>query len=379
MNIGFDAKRIFNNYTGLGNYGRTLLRNLNKYYPQYNYHLYSPRLRRNGETEDFFANPKFKIRNSLSFFKQYWRSFSIKSDFEKDSINLYHGLSNEIPVGMQKTGVKSVVTIHDLIFKVYPGTYPAIDRKMYDLKFGYACRNADFIIAISESTKNDIVHYYNIPPEKIKVVYQSVNPLFYHLQTRESAGKIAGNYGLPDEFMLYVGSITARKNIKTLLKAYAILSDSVRIPLVLVGKGHDYKKDCKHLARELNISKYLYWIDSVDDNRHIQALFQKAELVVYPSLYEGFGLPVVEAVLSETPVITSRVSSLPEALGCTDLLADPENIEEWEYLISKVLSDEEFRKSAMDHSRKYVAHTFDPEKLTHQMMDVYKKILSLEE
>lgn len=378
MNIGFDAKRIFNNFTGLGNYGRTLLRNLNKYYPQYNYHLYSPRIRRNGETEDFFVNPEFKIRNSLSCFKQYWRSFSIKSDFKKDSIGLYHGLSNEIPVGMKKTSTKSVVTIHDLIFKVYPGTYPAIDRKIYDLKFGYACRNADIVIAISESTKRDIIYYYDIAPEKIKVVYQSVNPLFYHLQTSERIGKIAGRYGLPDEYMLYVGSITARKNIKTLLKAYAILSDSVRIPLVLVGKGHDYKKECKHLARELNIYKYLHWIDSVDDNRHIQALLQKAKLVVYPSLYEGFGLPVVEAVLSETPVITSRVSSLPEALGCPHLLADPENIEEWECLISKVLSDEEFRKSSMDHSRKYVAHTFDPEKLTHQMMVIYKKMLSYE-
>lgn len=375
MNIGFDAKRVFQNYTGLGNYGRTLLRNLILLYPQQNYHLYAPTIRRDKETEDFFVNTRFKIRNTLSCCKPCWRTFTIKKDFVKDKIDLYHGLSNEIPVGMRS--VKSVVTIHDLIFKVYPETYPAIDRRIYDLKFGYACRNADLIIAISESTKNDIIRFYHIHPEKIAVVYQPVNPLFYSKQNSEEVDKVLAKHRLPKDFILYVGSITQRKNLKMLLRSYALLDNTSQIPMVMVGRGDRYKKQCMELALKLGISEKLYWIDSVNDNRHIQALLQKAKLVVYPSLYEGFGLPVVEALLSETPVITSRISSMPEAVGNDHLLADPENIEEWKHLMDTVLTDDSYRRSALNHSIKYVENTFDPQKLTHQMMGLYEKVLSV--
>ncbi|MFP4289110.1 MAG: glycosyltransferase family 4 protein [Bacteroidales bacterium] len=377
MNIGFDAKRVFQNYTGLGNYGRTLLRNLILFYPKQNYYLYAPYLRRNRETEDFFVNTNFKIRNSLSFFKSYWRSFSIKNDLRKDKIDLYHGLSNEIPTGLKNTTIKSVVTIHDLIFKIVPETYPSIDRRIYDLKFKYACRNADLIIAISESTKKDIIRFYHIDPQKIAVVYQPVNPIFYSGQITGQVNEVIAELRLPEDFILYVGSISQRKNLKMLLNAYALMNNSSQIPMVIVGKGGQYKKECIELAFKLGISKKLHWIDSVYDNRHIQALLQKAQLVVYPSLYEGFGLPVVEALLSETPVITSRVSSMPEAVGNDHLLADPKNPEEWMHLMDKVITDNDFRISALNQSVNYVKKTFDPQKLIHQMMELYEKVLSV--
>ncbi|MFW5757405.1 MAG: glycosyltransferase family 4 protein [Bacteroidota bacterium] len=375
MNIGFDAKRVFQNYTGLGNYGRTLLKNLILFYPKQNYYLYAPGIRRNPEKEDFFVNTNFKIRNSLSFSKSYWRSFSIKNDLRKDKIDLYHGLSNEIPAGLKNISIKSVVTIHDLIFKIVPETYPLFDRHIYDLKFKYACRNADLIIAISENTKKDIIRFYNIDPQKIKVVYQPVNPLFYSLQSTQQLIEVIAKLKLPEDFILYVGSISQRKNLKMLLNAYALLDNFTQIPMLLVGNGGHYKKECIELASKLGISTKLYWIDSVSDNRHIQALLQQAKLVVYPSVYEGFGLPVVEALLSETPVITSRSSSMPEAVGIEELLADPKDTEEWKHKIEKVITDDDFRRSALNRAVNYVKNNFDPQKLTHQMMDLYKKTL----
>jgi glycosyltransferase involved in cell wall biosynthesis len=180
MELGFDAKRLFCNFTGLGNYSRTLLKNLAKYYPEHDFHLYTPGIRHNSDTNPFLEEQTYNVHLPDGRFKKLWRSWSVVNDMQKDRIELFHGLSHEIPLRIRKTGIRSVVSIHDLIFKIYPETYPVLDRKIYDLKFGYACRNADRIIAISESTKRDIIKFYKIDEGRIDVSYQACNPLFYH-------------------------------------------------------------------------------------------------------------------------------------------------------------------------------------------------------
>ena len=164
MRIGFDSKRLFNNLTGLGNYSRTLLRNLGKYYKDHEYFLYSPNLNRTQETSFFLDQEPFYPKTSNSIFKSYWRSYSIVNQLKKDEIELYHGLSHEIPAGLKKSKIKSIVTIHDLIFKIYPKLYNYLDRKIYDQKIRYSCTQADKIIAVSNNTKSDIINLYNIEP-----------------------------------------------------------------------------------------------------------------------------------------------------------------------------------------------------------------------
>ncbi|HRH60276.1 MAG TPA: glycosyltransferase family 1 protein, partial [Chitinophagaceae bacterium] len=241
MNIAFDAKRAFSNTTGLGNYSRTLIQSLAAYYPQHEYFLCAPKL------TDAFPMYQYKNLHSVTpqkfpsnFFTSAWRSSWVKNDLKKLNVDLYHGLSHEVPVGIQKTNIKSVVTIHDLIFERYPEQYHPIDVFIYRRKFQYACRYADAIIAISEQTKKDIIEFYKISEEKITVCYQSCIAAFGEQAAASEKEKVKSKNGLPAEFFLYVGSVIERKNLLTICKALHALKDKLDIPLVVIGDGDNY-------------------------------------------------------------------------------------------------------------------------------------------
>jgi glycosyltransferase involved in cell wall biosynthesis len=171
--LGYDAKRLFNNFTGLGNYSRTLLRDLAAFYPDNAYFLYSPRLVKNQETQFFINSPLFNVETPPPGRRLLWRTTGIRRELNRHRVQLYHGLSHEIPIGLNARKTPSVVTIHDLIFYHYPHQYRWADRQLYDFKFRYACQHATRIVAISEATKQDIIRFYGIPEEKISVIYQS--------------------------------------------------------------------------------------------------------------------------------------------------------------------------------------------------------------
>lgn len=375
MRIGFDAKRLFYNFTGLGNYSRTLLKDLKAHHPDHSYHLYTSKLKETPETSLFIDNPSYPTFMPKGMFKSFWRTFSIVKQLKKDQIDLYHGLSNEIPVGIQKSGVKSVVTIHDLIFKVYPNTYPAFDRWMYEQKFKNSCLHADRVIAISKSTKQDIVDYYKIDPEKIDVVYQSCAPLYYSNRQVADPEQVLQKYHIPKEYLLCVGSIQERKNLKTIILAYKELGTAHKIPLVVVGKGKKYKEDMMDLVQELGIGHLVIWVENLDNNFHLKCLYQHAQALVYPSLYEGFGLPVAEALLCKTPAITSNVSSLPEAGGPHSLLIDPTNPSAIADAIQKVLDDSKLRQTMIEKGYEYAMANFTSKIAVDHTVDVYRKTL----
>ncbi len=371
MKIGFDAKRLFCNNTGLGNYSRTLAGNLQKYFPNNEYHLYSPEVRRSPSTLHFLDASRFQTHTPKTRFSAFWRSYSIKNQLKADKIELFHGLSHEIPVNLAKTPVKSVVTIHDLIFRIYPETYSFTDRKIYDLKFRYACEHASRIIAISENTKNDIIRFYRIAPEKIEVIYQACNPAYYQIMNEEDATAILAPFNLPADFLLSVGSVEARKNLKRVIESYQFLKPDLRIPLVIVGKGSRYKEESQLMVRKAGLEKLFIWIDGPTGTDQVQSMYQKARALVYPSLYEGFGLPVAESLLCKTPVITSNRSSLMEAGGPGSLYVNPESPQEIAAAIEKVLSDNDLRQRMINIGYDYAHQTFSPERLTGQVMDCY--------
>lgn len=376
MRIGFDSKRLYCNFTGLGNYSRALVKNVQALYSENEYFLYSPKIKKAPETTFFYDNSNFKTYLAKTVFKAYWRSFSISSQLKKDGVQLYHGLSNELPVNLKKYNIKSVVTIHDLIFKILPETYPLIDRNIYDFKFRKACLMANKVIAISKSTKTDIVKFYGINPDKIEVVYQSCSPLFYEPIEHKESNSLTEQYKLPNQYLLSVGSVEERKNLKLIIEAYQHLNTEHKIPLVIIGRGKTYKKEVLDLIASNGLEKKVIWITNLKDNKALRAIYQKATALVYPSFYEGFGLPIVEALLSKTPVITSNVSSLPEAGGPNSLYINPNRSAELADAITQVLTNAELVNKMIEEGFKYANQMFSPNRVSKQLINCYEGVLN---
>lgn len=376
MRIGFDAKRLYNNFTGLGNYSRTLVRDLKLFYPEDECFLYTPGVHHTPATDTFYNNPTYNTFVSQAAMKAYWRGCSIKKELKKDKIDIFHGLSHEIPLNIHKTDIRSVVTIHDIIYKTYPDMFSAIDRAIYDFKFRYSCKHADKVIAISESTKRDIINYFGIPEEKIDVVYQSINDTFYHLQSDAEVEQNLKAYNLPQDYLLYVGSINSRKNLLSAVKALRHLPQDLQLPFVIIGKGGQYKKEVQEYAQQQRLSHLLICLDSVNDTSTLQAFYQKAKIFVFPSVYEGFGLPVTEALLCKTPVITANTSSLPEAGGAYACYVSPMDDEAIAQHIVTILSDTQKREEMREKGYEFAHQQFQPQLLTTQMHHIYQELYS---
>lgn len=370
--IGFDAKRLFNNFTGLGNYSRTLVRNLVYYYPDLAYFLYTPTIQRNEDTKLFLTSPAYFVQTPNKLEKPGWRSYRIRQQLKKHKIDLFHGLSNEIPFGLDRLPIQKVVSIHDLIYKHYPKHYPAFDRKVYDFKTQYACQHSDVVIAISESTKADLINYYQVPEHKIQVIYQTCAEDFFQDKSAALIEKVSKKYKLPQDYMLYVGSITERKNLLSILQAMKLLPREMELPFVIVGNGKEYLTEVKTYIEQENLSKYIHFINP--DNEDLPFIYQKANIFIYPSFYEGFGIPIIEALFSRTPVITSNCSSMPEAAGPDSILINPKDPGEISHAIDIVLTDSALQQKMIKKGFAY-AQRFHPEPLTKELMDLYKRIL----
>lgn len=376
MNIGFDAKRLFNNFTGLGNYSRTIIDILTEYFPENNYWLYTPKVRMNDITRPYILKNSCKtIHPSKNMPGSLWRTFLQSHDLHKNRIDVFHGLSHEIPVGLHKRGIPSIVTMHDVAFKTFKKMYHWHDRQIYDIKFHYACKNANHIIAISESTKNDVMRFYGVEEEKISVIYQPVQQLYYKPLSISQARKTIDDSGLkiPRDYMLYVGSVNSRKNLLSVVKAMEKLPKDSQIPLIVIGGGGDYKHTVQEYIANHNLGNLFIW-PQVNDNHLLQAIYTCARLFVYPSFYEGFGLPVVEAMLSGCPVVTSNTSSLPEAGGPAALLANPQDIDDIARCILTGIEDDTKRKEMIVEGRKYANLMFSPETIANDMMNLYNKV-----
>lgn len=371
MNIGFDAKRAYHNTRGLGNYSRDTVRILSKYYPDNRYVLFNPKRVNN---PFFLLQENMKeIRPERWFWKTFpslWRSKGICSEIKKEKIDVYHGLSQELPIGIKKTNVKSVVTVHDTIFLRYPEFYSASYRYIFTKKNQYACKTADKIIAISNQTKHDFIEFFGIDEKKITVVYQGCNSIFRQPVSEAEKAKVRQKYNLPSHFLLNVGAIEKRKNAALIVKAmhYSHLS----IPLVIIGNPTDYKQEIMETAHRYHLSSQVFFLHNVPTN-DLPAIYSQAEIFIYPSLFEGFGIPVLEALCCKVPVITSRGRCLEEAVGPSSLYIDPHNAEELGAAIEKVLSDADFRNQMISAGINH-AENFTDDKIAHQLMSVYQSL-----
>lgn len=386
MNIGFDAKRAAQNRTGLGNYSRFVIRVLSEKFAGNQYHLYTPKPHRMPYLQEIptlkhlFLH--FPPQGIWSRIRSLWRVWGITKDIQKDGIQIFHGLSNELPLNIGTPeqrkmkaggkGCKYIVTIHDLIFIHTPQYYHWIDRQIYNFKFRRACRCADRVIAVSEYTKQEIMHYYHTPESKIDVVYQGCDPVFSQEIEEGKLQEVKARYQLPDKFVLYVGSIEERKNLMLVAKAMAELNRRAAIHVVAVGRRTAYVDQIQDFLKAQGIDHLFHFYHQVP-YADLPSFYKWASTFAYPSRIEGFGIPLLEAISSGVPAIGCTGSCLEEAGGPNSIYVNPDDAKGMADAILRTCTDEPLRQHMISEGKKY-ALNFSDEKLSHDLMKVYENL-----
>lgn len=367
MNIGFDAKRFFLNYSGLGNYSRNLIDAISSNYPEENYFLFTPK-----KNEEFngliHSNTQIIAPSANIINKAFWRSFRIATRLKQLDINVYHGLSHELPINIDTFKGKKIVTVHDLIFERYKNQYKPIDRIIYRSKIKRACVNADEIIAISSQTKADLINFYNVPENKISVVIQCCDKVYYNTIDTSIKKSVQQKYALPEKFILYVGTIEERKNLLTLCKAIKTIDDAV---LVVVGRKTNYYNEVEAYITKNKIGGRIKFLENVS-NTDLPYIYSSASLFVYPSIFEGYGMPLAEAMNCGLPVITSKGSCFEETAGPRGIYIDPNNVEELGIQINRLYFNEDLSESIGQANKNFIAQ-FNPKAYAEKLMQLYKK------
>ena len=372
--LGFDAKRAYQNYSGLGNYSRYVLSAMINMYPENAYYLYTPRVKihfldhlvehkKNVTLVDVTSLPK--VLHPL------WRNIYIPFDLKRKGIQLYHGLSNELPVGISAK-IPKVVTIHDLIFMRFPQWYNATDRKIYYHKSLYACRKADRIIAMSEFTKQDIVTYLGISPDKIEVIYQDCDTRFHKIVSDSDKQKVLQKYGLQSPYMLSVGTIEKRKNQLAIVKAFHRLNNK-DVQLVLVGRSTSYMNEIQKYIQKHGLGDHVRILNDVTSD-DLPALYGEALFSVYISTIEGFGIPILESMYTECPVITTRYSSMQEIAADAALYITQDNVEELTSQMGMMLSQPALRETLIEKSKNRLP-LFESKQSIIKMTDIYRTLI----
>jgi len=365
MKIAFDAKRFFHNTSGLGNYSRDLVRILSEYEPGNEYLLLNKNKSERGKEILERPNVRF-IENSKGNFS---RQLKMGKDAQKQGADIFHGLSGELPLKWDPKPIKKVVTIHDLIFVRYPQYYSFFDRRIHFWKFKKAADIADKIIAISEQTKRDIIQYLKVPETKIEVIYQGCHRAFKEQQSPELMQAVKEKYNLPERFILNVGTIEERKNLLNVVKAIK----GTEIPLVVVGRKTKYYQKIENFLKKNKMEKQVLFLEGVSMDE-LACLYKQADIFVYPSFFEGFGIPVIEALFSKTVVVTSNTSCLPEAGGKDSVYINPDNYLDIRAKLKFLWENESERKRREEKGFEFV-QKFNDEPIAKQLMNFYQKII----
>ncbi|MFN3019942.1 glycosyltransferase family 4 protein [Chryseobacterium sp. TY3] len=367
MKIAYDAKRFFNNTSGLGNYSRDLVRMLAAFFPENKYMLLAKRDNERGKA--ILENP------SVSFSPISKGNMARQIKMGKDAQNLdadiFHGLSGELPLKWNKKPIKKIVTIHDLIFVHYPQFYSFFDRKIHFWKFKKAAHSADKIIAISEQTKRDIITFLKVPEAKIEVIYQGCHEAFKTEKTLKERNAVKIKYNLPERFVLNVGTVEERKNLFSVVKALK----GTDIPLVVVGRKTNYADQILSFIKKENMTLQVQFLEGVS-MVELACIYQLADIFVYPSLFEGFGIPIIEAHFSKTAVITSNTSCLPEAGGKDAVYINPLNVADIKAKINFLWNNASERQRRAEKSYDFAVANFSDEKIAHDVMRVYQSVIN---
>ena len=379
LTIGFEAKRAFTNRTGLGSYARFVIRTLGRRFPQHRYLIYTPDPRPAAGLAFLDGIPRAAVQTPpavvrLAAAGALWRTFGLGRRAARDGVRIFHGLSQEVPRDLPAGGPVAVVTMHDMIAARYPDYFPAIDRRVYLLKARWSTRMARIVVATSEQTGRDLSEFLGVPPEKIRVAYQGTDPRFGVRLSAEAIDQVRRRHGLPEHYLLSVGTIEPRKNALLLLQALAALPPGERPFLVLVGRPTRYLRHLETFAHEAGLQgswRVLTGVPAED----LPALYQGAGLFLYPSRFEGFGIPVLEALRSGVAVVTSTGSCFAEVGGAAARYLSPDDPEALADTIRSLLADREARERMVEEGFRQ-ASRFDDDVLADGLMNVYNEALT---
>lgn len=375
LNIAFDAKRAMLNNTGLGNYSRRVISEMAQLYPGWTLSLFSPRA--TGIMQPPTAGAKIITPHGLwKMAPSLWRSASgITNSLRNSSIDLFHGLSNELPLDIRRAGIPSVVTIHDVIYRHHPENYSSIDRRIYDFKYGQSARNATRIIAISQCTARDITRFYDVDPAKIDIIYQSCDPQFSRPVTPDDLIRLKQHCpDLPERFIVTVGTVEPRKNQLLAVRALPDIPDDVS--LVIVGRSRKgYGQLISDEARRLHVTDRIIWLDRLPFDL-LPALYNTALAASYTSRYEGYGLPVVEALSAGTPVIAATGSCLEEAGGQGAVYVDPDDVDAFSHAVKDIIDSPKLRLRMVADGQAHIRATHATP-MAQAITDTYRRALQL--
>ncbi len=364
MKIGIDIRSTLKRKTGIGYYTLNLINNLAKADNRNDYYLYSDigLFNRNKELPDL-PGPNF--RHKINWLK-------LDPAFILRGLDFFYTSSYDLSV---PKNTRLVLVIHDVIHKAYPGGHTAETVREVELKLIPALERADKIIVSSLATRNDLLKFYRVDPDKIKLVYPGVNDdLFLTPDISESAVQgLRDKYKINSPFILYVGTLEPRKNVEGLVKACKLLKDGsgLKYQLVIAGmRGWLYDRIFS-LVDEYEMRSDIIFTDYLA-RQDLKALYKMASVFVYPSFYEGVGLPVLEAFKLGIPVVTSDSSSLGEIAKGAAILIDPYKPEEIYQAILKITQDEIFKKVLIDEGLKK-AKVFSWDKSVRDIFEVFNE------
>ncbi|MCS5612510.1 MAG: glycosyltransferase family 4 protein, partial [Candidatus Poribacteria bacterium] len=300
----------------------------------------------------------------------YWKLLGARRTLFNQGVDIYHGLAQQIPRSVRQKRVPIVLTVHDLIYRHYPELSLNTDLNLYESQLLNACSISDKIVAVSESTKIDLVDLFSISPQKISVIYSACDYRYHKIATAETIQRTRSTYGLPERYLLYVGSMSERKNLLSVVKALNIIPRADRLPLVVVGATTSYSNVVGDYIKNNGLDDWIMFPKRVE-TEDLPAVYQAAEIFLYTSLYEGFGMPILEALSSGIPVITSNISAMPEAAGPDSRLIDPESPDEIATGITDILSDDSLRHKMIENSYAY-SQKFNNKKVTEKMLQLYQ-------
>jgi glycosyltransferase involved in cell wall biosynthesis len=374
MRIGIDARSVLKQRTGVGNYTYNLIKNLSRIDRENSYILFYSHHKNVRSAIPKFDNPNFQskfIRFPNKLLNLMWGTLRIpKIDWLVGEVDVYH--SPNYNLNMLGKG-KSLMTIHDLNFFAYRKYSISSARWHYAFKIKSYARQVDAITVVSESTKREVLRYLEVPEAKVHVVYNGYSPIFRPLEQSENTRRILEKYNIKGKFILFVGTLEPRKNIQGLIRAYHQCKAKDDFLLVLAGgKGWKYKHFFR-LVENLKLENRVVFTWYVPDTE-LPALYNQASVFVYPSLYEGFGIPPLEAMACGLPVIVSNTTSMPEVVGDAGVYVDPNDVEQISHSIDTVLSDDQLRNSMKEKGLER-AEGFSWEKTAREILGLYQKLV----
>jgi glycosyltransferase involved in cell wall biosynthesis len=381
MHIAIDGRTIVQSRTGVGVYAQRLVRSLLQIDPDNEYTLFLV------EDDASLAGANLKKVMITGYTRigpnRFWENFLLPPYLKKHKVDVYFSPAYVLPIlrrsrnrSSPADGTKFVVTIHDLVAFIYPKTFTLKMRLWQRLFVGNAVRVADRILADSEATKRDILKFFDLPPESITVVHLPVGEQFHRIHDPDVLADIRRRHHLPDEFILYVGTLEPRKNVARLAKAYSLLSNEIRdrYSLVLAGAAGWFSTDIIREIEALRMGDRIRMIGYVDQQT-LPGLYSLASLFAYISVYEGFGAPPLEAMACGTPVISSNSSSLPEAVGDAGVLVDPYNVDEIAAHLQRLLTDDSLRIGLSNAGLERVKR-FDGATKAREVLGIFEEVLA---